>query len=281
MIKPRFLHKKTITLEISIVSKMSLKRVVHLLNLFDSFAFNSESSQLSQHRKLIFVIRTIHIVCAITSTFAQFKYILMLYPLGIMTVVNEFLLCSTSLTTYSLIIIDSLSNHRSQKIFWCILRHIDDHFCSQSGLSFRNYLILFGEFFTATLSIVLINIIELGENGIYFAYYVVVCHVRIFYYIFYLNVMDFQMRNIEMELKNLQKCNAVECHRLKWIRKYVSLVHEMACQLNKAFGWSNAASILYCFHELLAAVNWVSISFSWVSIRDSIGKLAFKYKYKY
>lgn len=251
--------------------------VVHYLNLFDGFAFNSGSSNLARYPKILGMIQAVHILIAISGTFAEFKYILDMYPLfGIMAVINEFLFFLVAFVTFCLIIFDSSYNHRSQKMFWRIFQQIDDHFlnefCNQSGLHFRNYSIVFVEFFTIQSLLMLINSIGSIDWGIVFNYYIVFQHIRLFYYIFYLNVMDFQMETIEKELKNIRKFNTAECHRFKWIRKNVSIVHEMACQLNEAFGWSNAACILYSFHELLAVKNWISLSFTWISNKESIGK---------
>lgn len=237
------------------------KHIVYFLNFFDILTFNSGSSVLSNHNGIVLFIRFFHILVAVIFTIAEFKFLFTdIYVMnGIFSTANESLQYFTALYTYWLIILESIYHASSHKQFWNGLRQIDEKFYNQSRLSFRIYLMQIIEFFAVTISHMIFGMIDLLQNNIIFSYLVLarVYQIRVFYYVFCLEVVHFQLKSIEEELNEWETSNDIQLNRLKWLREYISCVHEMTCHLNLVFGWSNVAAILCCFYYILAAMNWI------------------------
>lgn len=238
------------------------KRIEQFLIFFDVFGFNSGASKLSKCRGIFYCIEFVHILIATFFTLTKFKFLIGLYSLnGAIPTVNELLQYSAGLYPYWLIIVDSICGQSSHKQFWKLFQQIDRQFCSQSNLCFRIYLVKMIEFFAATTLISAIGMMDLIKKCIVYSYIFLAkfSNIRIFYYLFCLKMINFQLKHIEEELENMHKSNVADCQRLKWIREYVSLVHEMTYHLNNTFGWSNAAVILCCFYYVLVGLNWIII----------------------
>ncbi|XP_031623086.1 uncharacterized protein LOC116340633 [Contarinia nasturtii] len=94
-------------------------------------------------------------------------------------------------------------------------------------------------------------------------------HYRVFYYIFFLELIKFELKMIKSELNQRTKnhssirnswchsaVNSVNENNIKRINAYCQLVNELSGCMNSTFGLSNFATILYCFHMPLTDANW-------------------------
>lgn len=234
------------------VAKMLPNRIVRFLNFFDAFGFNSGASKLSNHRTVIGLIQILHVVIVVLLTFFQFRLIFfILTPFGIADVMNETVQYSALLYTYWLIIVDSLLQHRSHMRFWAIVEEINRNFCGQLKC-YRNYTIKLIEFHTLLAFVSLItwssNDWTMFDAGLAYSVLIKIVHIRMFYYIFCLDTVNFQLEMIECGVKS---------QRLKRTREYIYNTHEMVDILNEIFGWSQVAAIPCCFYLLTTDINWV------------------------
>lgn len=252
------------------------KEIQWYLIFYDVFGFNSGTSKLSQSRGIVYCIEFIHILSAIFFTLTKFKFLFELYQLnGTISTVNESLQYSATLYTYWLIIMDSICCQSSHKRFWKLIQQIDEKFCSQSHLRFRTYLAKMIAFFLVNISVSANGTTRLLRHNIVYSYtlWAKICFLRMFYYIFCLKIVHFQLKNIDKELDKLilRKLNVAEHNRrLKWTRQYISIIDEMTNHLNKIFGWSNAAVIFCCFYYILTCLNWIFINYTRFSMEEFI-----------
>lgn len=274
-------------------------RVVNTLNFFDICCYDTGSSKLSKNRKIIHFIYLVHILLAILLTFFEFQMFIEYYPLlGLSEAFSELLQYSTPLFTYWLIIMDSILQRKSHQHFWKCFERIHDQFNCRINFNFRGYFIKFFEFFSVSISIVVITgvINGLSHFDIECAYAILfeVVQLRIFYYLFCLEIVHSQLNAIENEVKSIERIQnhfddrqwyllcTVESddyhlfalRRLKQIREYVYCVYKMIDILNTMFGWSHVTAILFCFYLLLTGFNWFYIHFNQFTYMFCIGNEA-------
>lgn len=253
--------------------------MVFILNFFDICGFNSGSSKLSETQKIAYLIYFVHISMATILTFYEFCLVDDYYSLlGLSEAISESVQYSTALYTYWLIIFDSIVHRRAHKHFWIVLQRIDTSFSCQPIRSIRIYIVKIVIFSMKTVLVMVIRLTIGTMVGltIDFAYITlfVICEIRIFYYLLCLEVLHFQLKVVENEVKimmtilnvsNFRKhqsaCYSFELERLKWIRGYIHCVYKMMDLLNQIFGWSHVAGISFCFYYLLTESNWLYIHF--------------------
>lgn len=55
--------------------------------------------------------------------------------------------------------------------------------------------------------------------------------------------------------------HSIQLEKLKWLRDYYQIVHEMTETLNQIFGWSHLHAVLFCFYYILTSINWAYLHF--------------------
>lgn len=262
--------------------KMFPKWIDLLLKFYDVCGFNTETSKKTSKASRIFAVHSI-----LAFTFSCFILIHAMCPVIVGNVlpyiVNELLQMMNGILTYWVIIIESYCQCETQRKFWKIYELIEKH-QSRSKKSFlRIYLIKFVEFFGV---ITIVQIIFMQYYNEYVGNYIffriaylfsqIIYQYRVFYFIFYLELVKYELQYIKTELKNIAELidlNSVKSvkRRTKWcdttmkelsenslkeINANFQLVYELTKCINQVFGWSNCAIILYCFHLPLTDTNW-------------------------
>lgn len=256
------------------------KQIVCFLNFFDSFGYYSESSALAKYPKVKLLLFIIQILLATDFTLYFFRLVIEFHKfLSPLEIANEMLQYTMGLCTYWLIVFDSFYYRRKHRTFWKMLERIDTHFCKQS-ISFRVYLCKFIEFFLVSIISYTFNYVfhaipPIDGVFIYLAL-IVICQLRIFYYVFCVEIVNWQLQVIQQELielkeycsnavvatannSNLRACKSIRhfnLKRLKWVNEYYGYVIEMTELLNTIFSWSQFPLILYGFYSLLTDLNW-------------------------
>lgn len=261
------------------------KRIVQILNFFDAFGYNSGSSKISNSRRVTYLILFVHILTAMIFTFVKFKILIEQYKAhGFVPAINEGLQYSATLYTYWIIVLESLMYRQSHLKFWGILQQIDKHFHRQTDKHFYSFIIKLAEFFLITILIQADSIIRFGIKLSLIAYIILfrMCHARVFYYIFCLEIIQWQLENIEKVIKKMQFSlnNPDFGNRFKWIREYFHLVHKMTLLLNKMCGWSILATTMSCFYYIIATLNWFYIGFKYSNPTNIFGNLLFESREK-
>lgn len=254
-------------------SKMFSKSVVALLKFFDLCGFQTGIAKImhsKERRKCIFAL---HCVCAFTLSYFVVGYASEPILLGevLPYFVNEIFQILNGMSTHWVIIIESYARRNIQQKFWNTYKYIDQHHVKCKKSLLRTYKIKFIEFFSVVTIIQIIFMCYFTHYvGNYyffrFSYLVsqIVYHYRVFYYLFYLELIEFELKTIKIELETIAKITQrndsndenfnVNC--LKKIQNHYQLIFELTEFLNQIFGWSNFATILYCFHLPLTDLNW-------------------------
>lgn len=243
---------------------MSQKRITVILNLFDAFGYNSGSSNLAGHWRAVNIIYLVHIVLACFFSFYQIPLIFYLRSnLQWVQVLNQMMQYTAALYPYCLIIMDSMLKKEKHAQFWKIHQEISEFYCNQNGIRFRCFMLKFVAYHSITVVFVISFLKYFGPiNEEIFIYIVLMklCQMRVFYYMFCVELIHFQLESILNALKMQQiksNASASQSHQFKWIRGYYQRVFEMTAALNEVFGVSNVATVSFCFYELLSDMNWL------------------------
>lgn len=257
-------------------------------NIFDTFGYNSGWSKLSKFHKNLVSIYVVHILLAFVLFIYEFRLFTIYFKrLPLSEGISECLQYTAALYTYSMIIFDSLYHRQTHKQFWNILKRIDRDLYSQGNLKQQTYLIKFSLFLIKNLICIVFRIGVQSYAGVSidtpYVFLFIICEIRMFYYLFCLDMIYFQLKIIEMECMNIEMSShqheigcvqktlrikgyqtifsfSYELQRMKWIRDYVFTVYEMTRYLNKIFGWSNVAAISFGFCFLLTETHWCYVN---------------------
>lgn len=251
------------------------KQIVFVLTMFNTFGVcNSGNSKLSKYQIHIYFVHffvatfLIWYLCRLTDIY--YSKILLLDAL------SEILQYLTALSTYCLIICDSIAFRREHHEFWTLVQQIDRSYNSQIDITFRSFTVKFRAYLLKTIIIsayrLCIPYVDLRIDSAYI-YLFIMCEVRMFYYIFCLEILYFQLKAIDKELRTIiDEFHANEntlpefpCERFKWVRGYFHCVYRMMYLLNKIVGWSHVSAISYCFFFLLTEIHWYYIHYNILS----------------
>lgn len=255
--------------------KMLPKQVVHILNIFDVFGYNSNATKISKKRHIAYIINFIHILFAIFLVIFVFHLTIKYFSVLLLTeTVTENIQYFSGLYTYWLIILESLFCRKTHQQFWKLLNKIDEYYKSQENLNFRWFVAIMFVYAIKTAITVIVRVViqPYASSEIDFAYTTlfIVWEMRMFYYLFCLQILHFQLNMIEEEFKTILSCtknrNMPETEfdmnkQFKWIREYFCCTHQMIDLLNTIFGWSHVAVSSFFFAFLLSELNWYYIHF--------------------
>lgn len=266
-------------------------RITHILNFFDAFGYNSGTSKLSTTRNLQFIVYAVHIFLILSFSVYETASIPMLFKVfNYSEVLNQILQYWATLFTCWLTIFDSILHRNAHKFFWDVLEIIDQKFCCQSKFSFNCYEVKMVEFFVVTVLTTILMFLTFDYNllsvEIAYNFLVLLCEFRVFYYLFCIEIIHFQLRIIENEVKTMQtslNCSAnlsqmpklsqiYELHRFKWTREYFHCIYEMVNLLDEFFGWSHVAAISFCAYLVLTDLHWFYINYSYCDLNQRISK---------
>lgn len=253
--------------------------IVILLNFYDLFGYNSRSSSLVNYPIFMGFIRFFHISIIIFLTFIQFRLLnYSIASFGILDMVNDFVQYSAPLYTNWLIIFESIFQQHSHSRFWKIVAQINQQYRGQFEQTYRCYVFKFIEFFVCTITLFWIMFFSMMESmetlNIVLPYLIIIqlFHIRIFYYLLCLEVVQNQLTIIEYEIKNTKySTNILDTG--KKIREHFYRVYELVNLLNGIFGWSQVVAVPCCFYLLLTDCNWLYAHNHSIETSQTIGVL--------
>lgn len=260
------------------------RRVKYMLTFFDIFGYNSGSSVLSNHRGIANFICFLHVLLALFFTLLTFYIKMRLTPhTRSVELLNNLLQYSSTIYMYWFTIWDSFYHWRAHHRFWSIFREINESFQSQRNFTYRTFILkVFSVVCATILSIFIVQLtaktsVTMNDMIIINTILIKLCQIRIFYYLFCLEAINFQLKSIDNALKKL--CERINCstgdndiNYFKWMQKYYHCVYEMAYLSNDIFNWSQVGAVSFCFYALLTDLNWLSVNFNVLSTVHLIGK---------
>lgn len=185
------------------------------------------------------------------------------------------------------VVIESYSRRKGQQNFWELYHHIDQRYAYRRHRSLLIYLLKFFEFFTmfCVVNIYYINVVIVNATD-YGTLFVIsfFCRFRVFYYMFYLQLIACELEIVENEAKQLfeenqksacnhsMKIQKFQQERFLWLRRYYQLIWELNKCVNYVFGWSNFMNILCVLAVFLTHLNWVYQNILLVETHLGFGK---------
>lgn len=245
---------------------MFSKYVLCLLYNFNLWGFCTEFPELRTSQKWTRTILGVQLICScfLCGFVWLFLHQLFYIDFDLITIVNDVLKFSLATFSYLCIIGESYYNRSKQQNFWIIYRRIRNDFNrSDCDPSFRNYFIKLLQFFI-TVTVVEIKHFTKRFSLIFFStsYFglMTMQEMRIFYYLFSVQLLDYQLNEIGTEVKLLADASEngrIPRGRLRWIRVYYDLVYDLSNYLNEVIGWSNVVNIMYLFLRLVFDLTWI------------------------
>lgn len=276
------------------------QHVSRILIIFDAFSFSSGSTNLSNRPLSVGFFRLLNIVLVSFFTYYKYHYVIERYSsFEIIDRVNGCLAYSVPLYAWWLVIIDSFLQQHSHQQFWAIIQQIDERYCNHSKYNHRPYMLKFIEFFLATSLYAFVTLTAAALQSaeafpdFFFAFahvvLIKVLHMRIFHYLFCLDLVNFHLQMIECQIKaiNFHNSNVIDAgdsadisqmskasflsSKLSRFNDYSYCTFELVNHLNVVFGWSQVIAIPSCFYLLLTDLNWIFSFFEIISNAELAG----------
>lgn len=251
------------------------KWFVCVMTFFMVCGFCSEisSSSSSMNRKTSVVFSVLHIILAAYLTYYLVDIKLLMDKNGTqLEMINGMFQYSCALMSHWVVILESYFQRKNQRFFFQLLECIDQHQETNAKKMLRNYRIKFLEYFVFYLYLVINLFEQISNSGAVFAMTLLsaLCQARMFYYLFYLETINFELKMIKNKFikmiktikfrKNLceKRLNDQAAYKtLIRVRKTYQHVYEIIECITKSFGWSNIASIFNVFLQLMTDLNWM------------------------
>lgn len=255
------------------------RQIEYMLLFFDALGYNSGSTELSNNRRAATIINIIHLLMLAFFTFVKVHFVVgLLAWYRLMEVINFTLQFSAVLYGYWFIIFDSMLHREEHCNFWALIQRTSTLYSQQYNLSLRCYVLkVFEYFFVSFLCVTTMTSISDEQMSHFdFVYHSIinVCAIRAFYYVFCLEMLHFQLKNIDeliMQMRN-EVHFAIQSHRFKSIREFYHNTYEMANFLNKIFSFSQIVIVSFCFHHIFFHMNWFYVHFGTLSMAELLSK---------
>lgn len=255
-------------------------QILCLLSFFDAFGCNSGTSKLFHHKNIATYINFIQIGLIPVFAYFQVKILIqMASQYEWIEFFNQALQFSATVYAYSVIVIDSILQKRNHRQFWKIIQIIDSGFTCPKNYSYRHFSIKMITYFAGSFTCFMTNLTLLGflDNLVYFEYYflIKICQVKVFYFIFCVEVLRRQLKIVEMEMEKIVKGlnNSTQVCQLGMIRRYYHHIYGMSTYLNKVFGRSLLATIPFCFFVVLTNLNYYYGNYGTLSSKEAASML--------
>lgn len=274
---------------------MFSKWIIVLLKYFDFWGHYTEFSvSKGKYHRSVFIIFVLRIFSALSLTLLIAEFLVL--PVPLLTTVNCWFQFFCVSMVYWTTIIESYSQRNAQRKFWEILRRISEKYYEHSSLTLASYLSKFLEFsIVFTAAQLILNGYFILTNGslpcYLFAHSILIrmCQDRMLYYLFYLELLNFELHVIDEGAKQIalitrnncfstpEKLNfsfeKIQRNRFKCMRNYYCLISELNTCINSVFGWSYFATVMCCFYIVLTEFNCAYTKFNEMSFIYKQGPL--------
>lgn len=248
-----------------------------ILMYFALCGYNPELYKARTLQVITHIIFVCQILLAIFFSYKLFEFQYWLEfkktKLGMINDVSEYLF---ALTTQWIVIIDSYIRRSTQRNFWQIFKHIDQKYHQHNSVQLGGYWVKFFEhfiFYVLFLFYILTDGFENSETTVSFMLVLVLNRNRVFYFLFYLELVYFELRNVEKEAKQMSKVGKIEffrkfrnqtsnikrfeLDRMKYLREYYQSIYELSSHINSIFGRSNIVTVLCHLFVFVCDCNWM------------------------
>lgn len=251
-----------------------------LLYYFDIWGLSTEFRVNQPYRRIIWFASIIHWVLGLIVTILLIVYLQRPVndPLG---TINDVIKHAGTLIVFWSTLIELKTKLSVRRNFWNIFNKIDSLFCSHRCFKLPDYLnklrFCFSTFAIACLVYLQQIISNTGTQYVYFwftHFTLITLYInRVFYYLFYLELIKYELRMIENEIKEVVRVYRnkrrrfangkdvlfikFENKRFKWIREYFQSSYDMCHVFNHALQISNVVAIPLPFLLIITDVIWL------------------------
>lgn len=246
------------------------KWMKYTLCYFDLWGFYTEfnSTPFYQKLKKLFVI---HMILGVAA-----EILFLMYTeereKNILGTLNDAVKLQGFQIFYWVTIFESFTKRKKQQEFWTILQEIDRKHRSHRALRLNRYIFysIFGAFMISLSHAAVIYECftfraKYAHFWILYIIIIVMFQNRIFYCLFYIEIIESELRTIYRDLEEMKSIISAgellrmkfERNRLKWIREYNSLIYDLCHKVNSVMGWSNTVTTIFSFVLLLTDINWI------------------------
>lgn len=251
-----------------------------LLCYFDIWGLPTEFRVDLPYRRIIWLASIIHCVLGLIVTILLIIYLQRPVndPLG---TINDVIKHAGTLIVFWSTLIELNTKLSVRRNFWNSFNKIDSLFCSHRCFKLPDYLnkvrFCFSTFAIACIIYLQQIIVNTGTQYVYFwftHFTLITMYInRIFYYLFYLELIKYELRMIENEIKEVVRVYRnkrrrfadgkdvlfikFEKKRFKWIREYFQSTYDLCHSFNHFLQISNVAAIPLMFQLIVTDVIWL------------------------
>lgn len=273
-------------LNASVVGRKSFEmlpnQIRYILNFADVFGYNSGISKLSRNQRNAQLIYFVHVAMAIFYAYYLTIYTIN-YPseLPPIEMVNTALQYFSAFFAYLFVVFDSVFYGCQHRSFWQHFGRVNklhaDFYEYSSFCLILKFTIYVAVRFVCLLAFVIENdnISDLAIFLFLITLLVKICEMRVFYYIFCVDVLHSRLKAIDNELKSIERKNSVRISssEIKRIRTRYNSIFEMSNLLNEVFGLSQVTAISYCFYIVLTEINYLLAHSRKTPAISTVGKI--------
>lgn len=196
----------------------------------------------------------------------------------IIVLINSALVLISAISAYWFTVFDSILYKQEHRLFWRFFKRNNEFPTMLCGLNTLCFKLKLAMYICTTISCVLLYIItsdvQIGLDMFFHSILIKICEIRIFYYIFCLDVLYDQLKIIVHKLKTTKtKSNfCIETNGFKWIRLHYNCIYQMVNLLNDVFGLSQVTGIAYCFYIILTNINYLLVYYNNIPTINALGK---------
>lgn len=270
--------------------RMFSKRITILLATFHMLGFFPEYLHRAKSRNISIIVFTLASANAFLLAYALTRFF-DFFNTSLSTL-NLFIKYIMLFMCHCLVHLESFANRHIQRRFWNYFKEITKFRRENDKLPINLYILKY-------INIVLVLIVSqyfLVPNStldnIYtvillftYLYFSIICISRCFYYLFYVELMKFELQIILKQTDKMVEINQneylwkmfVECDDFgkkcfQSVREHYLLTHALSNCVNDSFGWSQIAIVLFLFYNLIVDLVWTYWYGHGESIFNRIGK---------
>lgn len=236
--------------------------------LFTACGFYPEVPTISRNQKTLFAILLFHLynfIMFVSSLDDTLDW--MNKCLTKLDMTNETLQNVIAPLAYCLISIESFVKRKTMRRFWELYEDMLAYsHAHRNSRMLCKYLAKFIECFIFSNAAIIYILVDANEDSDFmdvpylFAQFVLsqISQIHLFYYLFYLELINFELKIIESKVKQELLCSLT----LKLLQKHYQSVYKMSECINSVFGWSSSVAILSVFTYFLTDTNWFYYHYS-------------------
>lgn len=258
---------------------MFSKWIVFTLKIFKALGFQTVLPGTSKQQKfsphLIFIV---HISLATFATLYSKEVEYFFHTINTrMETINGMLQYYFTVATYCIAIIESYVQRKHQQRFWQVFDQINIFLenAQYKHVTLRRYLMKYFEllvFFAAFISYHCARELMCLPNAVYCSLGML-CRNKVFHLLFYIELIKFELKILENEVKQIFKINdnkdciiilnrnanikELDRKRFVWLQENYQILNELSEFINSQCGWSTLATVVYSFCLLLSDINWM------------------------